>query len=71
MYQVGGTHGAGSGGAEVGEQVSSLHQLEDDELRVVVEADTEQPDDVVVLEVAHEQRLLEELVLLLLRRALP
>ena len=54
--------------AEVGEQVAAVHELEDDELGVGVEADAEQRDDVLVLDGAHEQRLFEELLLLVVAR---
>ena len=61
------THGGGSGGAKEGEQVPALHQLHDDEVRVVVQADAEQPQDVLVLEVLHQYGLFQELLLLLFR----
>ena len=57
------------GGPEVGQKVSALHELQDDELWVVMETDAQQPQDVRVFEVTHQQRFLEELLLLLIRRA--
>ena len=64
------THDSGSRSSQIWQQVAALHQFEDDELRIVVEADSEQLEDVFVLEVAHQQRLLQKLVLLALARVL-
>ena len=47
-----------------------MHQFQNDELRVV-QTDAEQADDVLVLEVAHQDRLLQELLFLTLIRTFP
>ena len=56
--------GAGPAGAEVGEQVPALHQLQDQEVGVIVQADGDQAQDVLVLEVPHQLCLLQKLALL-------
>ena len=52
------THLCGPRGAEECEKISALHELKDDEMWMMIEADSEEADDVLMFEVAHEQRLL-------------
>ena len=57
----------GSVVAQEREQISTLHQFEQDEVGIGVQTDAEQTQDVVMLEVAHQQGFLQEFALLLLR----
>lgn len=56
--------------SEEAQQIAALHQLHYDVQVVVVEADSDECEDVFVLEVAHQLRLLQELHFLLFRRPL-
>ena len=56
--------------AEEGREVAGLHQLQQDEVGVVVQADADELQDVRVLELAHELRLLQEPRLVLVGGAL-
>lgn len=64
------THRWGSTLSEEAQQIAALHQLHYDVEVVVVEADSDECEDVFVLEVAHQLRLLQELHFLLFRRPL-
>lgn len=61
------THSCSTTASEEGQQVPSFHQLHDDELRVIVKTHPQEAEDVGVAEVAHQECLLQELLLLMLR----
>jgi hypothetical protein len=63
-----GAHGFGSGVSEENFEIASRQQLEDDEARVVVEAHAYEVHDVGVVELAHDQRLHQEVHLRLTGR---
>lgn len=50
--------------AQEGQEVTTVHEFEDEKLRLVVETDPEQAKDVVVLKVVHQKRFLQKLLLL-------
>ena len=51
------------------QQIASFHQLEQDKVGIRVEAEAQKSENVIVFEVAHEERLFEEFTLLLIRRS--
>lgn len=56
------THlGTGTCFTQIAEQIARLHVLHDQRYRLAVEANANEADDVLVLEVAHQLRLLQQL----------
>ena len=52
-------------------EIAGLHELRDEKVRIVVQADPNEFEDVIVLEIGHDLCLLQKVCSVLLRSALP